>query len=171
MLVPIFNHGHHNWVIAQVRIGKDGKIELVAFFDQVYLQNAEVSTMCTAFADKMKQYNFKEEDVLFTGDYSGRNHSALSTYTAWEQIEQAFPKSQFEYFRQPAVASRLIVVNSYLLNAKHEQRMVTSDKTRELNKDLRYVTRTQLFKQTKDGDRSHASDAAGYLLWWLDKIK
>lgn len=179
-----FNFGYHNWVIAQ-----HTKRTLFAdmydagegfdVFDQVYEQGSHVETMCRSLKSKLESlavsskipYETLIKTVTFAGDYSGRSHKAEATSTAWEQIETAFPGAQFEYFYQPPVSDRIALLNAFLENAEGKVRLRINQRCAELLKDLHRVTRTQLFQQKKDGDRTHASDALGYGIWWHEKVK
>lgn len=176
-----FNFGHHNWIVGQL-IPNDDRVKAkvdphlindLRIFDQVYLQNADVDEMCEKLRDMMKSYGISEKNLVFTGDIQGgRQRAATATRNAWEIIEANFPAAAFEYFRtNPPVSDSLRETNKYICNAKRIRRLCVHPRAEELRKDLRYVTRTQLLKQDKTGDRTHAGDCLRYLIWYFERIK
>jgi hypothetical protein len=155
-----FNHGHHNWGLYQFSAIQN----CYRAFDQVYEQSATVETMCASLAAKCREYGIDPGTLQFFGDYSGVAHRAEATWSAWEQVKQAFPAASYHYQVSGPIADRMNLTNAWLQNAAGECRTQIDPRCTQLIKDLEYVTSAMLFSGAKSGDLTHASDNFGYLL-------
>lgn len=163
-----FNFGFHNWVTHQMH-DKGLKVPECHVIDQIFVQNAEVETMCNT-VDQWLLANEYAGQVVFYGDYAGEQRRAEATYSAWRQVRNRYPNAEFRYKVSPPISDRLRVVNTFICDAKGKRHLKVSPKCKELIEDFRYVTRAQLLSQTgKGGRRSHASDALGYGLREMDR--
>lgn len=180
-----FNFGHHNWGMYQWQPERENPRKILALgeteiprslpeqyraFDEVYLQGMTVEKMCHELERKLKGMGIAEprklgkERLKFFGDYSGIAHKAESTYSAWEIVQNYFPKAGYHYAISPPIADRVEKVNSYLQNALGEVRSSIDPKCVNLSRDLQEVTYKMLYGGQKTGELTHASDNFGYLL-------
>lgn len=150
-----FNAEHHTWDMYQTT--KEG-VDIA--FDEVYVQDGTVQIMCNALEDKLKRYPHK--NLVFYGDFSGDNRSAVSSHSAWMQVRERFPNAEFMYMRQPAISYRIDMVNGKLKNAKGETRLWVHSRCVNLIEDFDKVTRKMLYSQQKGDKLTHASDNYGY---------
>lgn len=152
-----FNAEHHNWGLYQV--SRDNKFLAI---DQIYLVDGRVEHMIRELESRIE--SMQPRDIVFYGDYSGRNRSAPATFDSWTQIRDAFPRAEMRYMKQPPIVDRINRVNGALRNAKGEVRTYINSKCVNLIKDFEEVTRSMLFSQNKSGHLTHASDNFGYFV-------
>lgn len=151
-----FNIEHHNWGLYQL------SNNFYTAFDEIYLRNADVLAMALDLKDRVESLGVT--NLVFYGDSSGDNRTAVATTTAWRIVKQVFPNAEYLYRKQPAISDRINEVNGVLKNANGEIRTRIHPKCKNLIKDLEKVTRTMLFTQSKGEDLTHASDNFGYFV-------
>lgn len=151
-----FNFGHHNWGLYQYYNSR------YVILQDLHLPSASVGAMISALRDRMEQLGAPQ--LLFYGDYSGEQHRAEATTTAWREVRDAFPQAEFHYKRQPPIADRISAVNTVLRSASGEIRVTVNPNARNHIRDFEKVTRTMLYTGDKSGELTHASDAFGYFV-------
>jgi hypothetical protein len=88
-----------------------------------------------------------------------RDYFAVHTTT---EVRYRIPKAN------PSVRDRVNLVNRTLLTAAGDINLAVDPKCKELIKDLEQVcfkAETNEIDKTRDRQRTHASDALGYLIW------
>ncbi len=147
--------------------------DTIRIIDEINLQNATVSDAVEALRNKAGN---AQAGLIVTGDASGRQRSVTALGDAYSELRRSLSAAGFQNvtFRvplsNPAVLKRIKLVNAQLLNAYGEARITVAPHCQELMKDLEEV----LFKpnegvidKARDPNRTHISDALGYLIWEL----
>jgi hypothetical protein len=159
-----FNVDPMSSVVAQV------DRETVRVLDEIVLRRATTQDACGEF---LKRFPAHAAGVIVYGDASG-HHMHTTGGTDYSMVEDFFA----EYYRSPvtcraprsnpSVRERVMLTNSKLRNARGEAQMVVDPKCKELIKDFEQVSfkadSTEVDKD-KDRQRTHLSDALGYLIW------
>ena len=138
--------------------------------DEIVIRHGTTIQACEEF---LKRFPRPDPGIVVYGDASGykdqttgasdyqmiKEHLAMHTSTP---IQYRVPKAN------PSVRERLNLTNSKLRSASGDVEMVVDPKCKELIKDFEQVSykedSTQIDKD-KDRQRTHLSDALGYLLW------
>lgn len=157
-----FNRRHHNWGLYQYINGSYYVLE------DVYGLNATVEVMCGFLKDRISK--LKPQMIQFYGDHSGVQKRAEATDASWQQIISAFPPSatiMYGVRPQPPVTDRIEKVNSFILNALGESRLIADPGAKQHRNDFEKVSRVMAFagEGGKDGELTHASSAFGYMVW------
>jgi hypothetical protein len=140
--------------------------------DEIVLERATTEEACLEFENRYKQHPAALE---IYGDASGRNTHTTGTgdYTllqgflyraGFRDVKVKVPASN------PPVLDRVQKVNALLTNALGEVRLEIDPACKELIKDLEEVTFKKdsgVIDKNRDPQRTHASDALGYLVWQL----
>jgi hypothetical protein len=140
--------------------------------DEIVLGRATTEEACQEFENRYKAHSGPLE--IF-GDASGRNmhttgmndYSMLqdSLYRAgFRSVKLRVPKSN------PPVLNRVQKVNAMLTNAVGEVRLEVDSRCVQLIKDFEEVMfkpDSGIVDKARDPQRTHASDALGYLIWEL----
>lgn len=158
-----FNVDPMSSVVAQIR-GRD-----VFVLDELVLRRASTRMACEEFA---RRYGSFRGRLQIYGDASGAHMqtTGMSDYqlmrklmaNLWQEpVEYKVPRSN------PPVAERVLLVNSKLMPATKEPELWLDPKCQELAKDFEEVVYSPgtLAVDKRDGQRTHLSDALGYLLW------
>lgn len=143
---------------------------LINVLDEIVIRNGTTRDACQAFLERFCGH---EGEVVVYGDASG-NQQQTTGSTDYQMIREHFavassltvtyrvPKSN------PAVRDRVNLTNSKLRSAIGEAMLMIDPKCRELIKDFEQVSykadSCQIDKD-RDRQRTHLSDALGYLLW------
>jgi hypothetical protein len=146
--------------------------ETLAIVDEIVLDRASTEDACEEFLNRYRGHRHRLE--IF-GDASGNNsHSTgKSDYSIVKKYlsDVGFRAMTFKIpSKNPAVLSRVRVVNSCMTNALGEVRLQIDPKCKELIKDFEEVLfkpESGVIDKTRDLKRTHASDALGYLVWAL----
>jgi len=142
----------------------------VRVIDQVVLRRATTEQACEEFE---KRYGMPQGGVVVFGDANGASRHTASDTTDFEEIRKFFRSRGVECAvktpkSNPRVRDRVALVNSKLCNAAGDVRMIVSPRCKELIDDFEQVAyeeaSTQIDKN-KDRNRTHASDALGYMVW------
>ena len=151
-------------VVAQI---DSGTAQVV---DEIVLKNATTEQACESF---FSRYEKHAGTVRIYGDASG-NNSHTTGSTDYDIIRNFFRKRLNKMPQQripasnPLVRDRVSLVNAKLENADGEAALFISPKCQGLIADfeeLSYKDGSTIPDKEKDSQRSHLSDALGYLLW------
>lgn len=138
--------------------------------DEIVMRHASTREACEAFYARFPKHR---AGIVVYGDASG--NTVHSTGTSDYQIVRDYFKEHCDTTVQyrvpncnPLVRERVALTNAKLRSASGEVHLLTDPKCKELIKDFEQVSykadSNQLDKD-KDCQRTHLSDALGYLLW------
>ncbi|MCB9385094.1 MAG: hypothetical protein H6509_10790 [Bryobacterales bacterium] len=137
--------------------------------DEIRLGTSSTPEVCEEFSRRYKRHRGK---IWIYGDASGRRRTTTSAYSDYELIRKHFRgDGRFEMLVErsnPAVRDRINLVNSRLCNAEGERRLFVAPKCRGLIEDFEQVTYkadSTAIDKDRNPERTHLSDALGYLLW------
>lgn len=143
--------------------------EHVNVLDEIVLHRATTWDACEEF----RRRNRAVGEVIVYGDCSGNRAQTTGT-SDYKMMKEFFRQAGMEHveFRvprsNPAVRERLELVNATLKNANGDQRLLVDPKCKELIKDFEQVVLqegTMALDKAKAPNRTHLSDALGYLIW------
>jgi hypothetical protein len=150
-------------VVVQIHRGN------VRVLDEIVLKRATTEDACLEFE---KRFGLPQAGVVIYGDASG---AAMQTsgYTDYSIIGDFFRSRGAKFSMKvpkanPAVRDRVNLVNAKLKNARGEIELTVDAKCRELIADFEQVAYKQdslAIDKDKDRNRTHLSDALGYLVW------
>ena len=142
------------------------------FFDEICQKQTDIWKMCAELKKRLigiaegNEDNARRRRTIFYGDYTSAHRRDVSaTEASWERIRREFSGWNAEYRLEnnPRVLDRVGSVNARMRSADGLVRFSHSAKCVELKKDCEMLSTDDLLKsKAKVGDRSHASDAAGY---------
>jgi hypothetical protein len=137
---------------------------------EVSLRRSGTKQMC----DQVVQaYGRHRAGMVVYGDASGANRKTTGE-SDWAMVRQELAQGfggRVSYRipkRNPAVRDRISLVNARLRNAAGEERLFVHPDCKELIADfeqVEYRGNTSAVNKEKDADRTHLSDALGYLVW------
>jgi hypothetical protein len=142
----------------------------VRVVDEIVLHRATTEQACEEFERK---YGMPPAGVVVFGDANGASRHTASDVTDFGAIRKYFTSRGVVFHYKvpksnPSVRDRVGLVNARLCNAAGDVQMTVSPRCKELIDDFEQVAysenSTQIDK-SKDRDRTHASDALGYLVW------
>lgn len=145
--------------------------EEVFIVDEIVLRTSSTPEVCEEF---VRRYGHRRAGVRIYGDASGRQHHSASAYSDYEVMRKFFgrwPRLNAKFLTarsNPPVRDRVNLVNARLEAADGQRRLFIDPKCRELIKDLEQVVYKPdqgVIDKDRDSDRTHVSDALGYLLW------
>ena len=144
--------------------------EDVQVLDEIVIRRASTRDACEEFC---RRYPSHEAGLVLYGDASGahRQTSGTTDYTIVREYLQAEGHRLVGYRvpeSNPPVRERLALVNGKLMSAAGESHLFVRARCQELIKDFEQVSyKSGSSVVDKDGDsqRTHLSDALGYLLW------
>src|SRR5690242_11624056 len=159
-----FNVDPMSSLVAQIAGGK------VRVLDEIVIRHATTMQACEEF---LKRFPEHRAGIYVFGDASGnkeqttgssdyemvREHFSINSNTA---VHYRVPKAN------PSVRERINLTNSKLWSASGETGLLVDPKCKELIKDLEQVCFKQdsyQIDKDRDRQRTHLSDALGYLLW------
>jgi hypothetical protein len=142
------------------------------FFDEICQRQTDIWRMCAELKKRLiavaggSEDNARRRRTIFYGDYTSAHRRDVSaTSASWELIRREFSGWNAEYRLEnnPRVMDRVHAVNARMRSADGYVRFSHSSKCVELRKDCEMVSTDDLLKsKASAGDRTHASDAAGY---------
>lgn len=151
-------------VVAQ----RDG--EHLRVLDEIVLRRSGTQEMCEEF---LGRYGSHAPGVVIYGDASGNSRSTKGS-SDYEIVRGTLSRRMPGRFRiqvpskNPGVMDRVSLVNAMLLSAAGQVRLTVDGKCKELIADLEeleYKKDSSVIDKEKDKNRSHLSDALGYLVW------
>ena len=153
---------------------RDG--DRLIILDELVLRRSGTEEMCLEFTNR---YGDHPMTVKIYGDASGhaRSTKGSSDYDIVRRMLSRYGMSSFALVvprNNPRVADRVALVNGLLSAASGSIRLIIDTKCHELAKDLlelRFKEGTSIIDKHTDHDRSHLSDALGYLVWQEYSIK
>jgi hypothetical protein len=160
-----FNVNPMSSVIAQRR-GDE-----IYVLDEICLRSSATPEACEEFE---RRYGKHRSGVRVVGDASGRQRHTTSAYSDYQLIREFFARRGELRGRvtaprsNPPVRDRLNLTNAWLCCANETRRLFIDRRCRELIKDLEQVSykpESGAIDKEKDANRTHLSDALGYLLW------
>jgi hypothetical protein len=159
-----FNVDPMSSVIVQIVRGK------VLVVDEIVIRHATTDQACDEF---MKRFPKHQADIVVYGDASGnqRQTTGLSDFQMVRDYFSVHTTTDVKYRvpkSNPSVRDRVNLVNRTMLTAGGDIHLAVDPKCKELIKDLEQVcfkAETNEIDKTRDRQRTHASDALGYLIW------
>jgi hypothetical protein len=158
-----FNVNPMSSIVAQSAGGR------LVVLDEIVLNRASTHDACAEFEER---FGYHAAGVVVYGDASGARMQTAGS-TDYEIITEFLRRSAYSQdFRvprsNPAVRDRIATVNSMLESADGEVRLRVDRRCKELIKDFErvsYQADTMMIDMMSDPQRTHLSDALGYLLW------
>ena len=145
--------------------------------DEIVLPDANIGEVCNEFVRRTEKMTARSKVVVqLYGDPAGgaRTHAGPSS---WQLVLDYFRNdSRYQLIKRvaaghPPVKERVNTVNAMLLNNSGERRLLMDPRCRELIADFEQVQwksdasgNQAADLDKKDGKRTHASDALGYLV-------
>ena len=142
----------------------------VRVLDEIVLNRASTHEACEEF---MARYPDHPGGIVIYGDASGQRLQTAGT-TDYQMIREYFRNTVYgsPKFRVPAsnpsVRERIALVNSKLFSADEQAQLFVDPRCKGLITDFEEVTfkpDSSVIDKDKDSQRTHLSDALGYLLW------
>jgi hypothetical protein len=137
--------------------------------DEIRLGTSSTPEVCEEFA---RRYSDHRGSIRVYGDASGRRRTTNSSYSDYDLIRRHFRGDRrVELVVQksnPPVRERVNLVNARLENADGERRLFIDPRCKGLIDDLEqvaYKADSSVIDKDRHPERTHLSDALGYLLW------
>ena len=151
------------------------RVVRINVLDELFLRNANTPQACREFVNRTQNWQRGAIHVHVYGDASGhaRQTAGAGTRTDYETIRQFFagePGYRLTFRTKtanPAVKDRVNAMNAALCNSRGERKCFIHPRCKGLIRDLERVVwkpGTTLIDKDTDGQLSHMSDAAGYLI-------
>ena len=159
-----FNVDPMSSLVAQIAGGK------VRVLDEIVIRHATTMQACEEF---LKRYPEHRAGIYVFGDASGNKEQTTGS-SDYDMVRDYFAihTNAPVHYRvpraNPGVRERINLTNSKLRSASGEACLVVDPKCKELIKDLEQVCFKQdsyQIDKDRDRQRTHLSDALGYLLW------
>ena len=159
-----FNVDPMSSIVAQ-KIGDEVRV-----LDEIVLSRASTHEACEEF---LTRYPHHGAGVVIYGDASGQRLQTAGT-TDYQMIREYFRRTVYgsPKFRvpssNPSVRERIALVNSKLFSASEEVQLFVDPRCNGLIMDFEEVIfkpDSSVIDKEKDSQRTHLSDALGYLLW------
>lgn len=144
---------------------------LLYVLDEIVLHTSSTPEVCAEFLERYGQHR---GGLRIYGDATGARRSSASTESDHQLIRSFLSKHQdlrgelVVGRSNPPVRDRINTANGQLSNAQGDRRLFVDEKCRELIQDLEQVSykpNSGQIDKDKDSNRTHLSDALGYLLW------
>ncbi len=161
-----FNVDPMSSLVAQVRDGQ------VLILDEIVLRRASTRDACEEF---LNRYGSHRGSIVALGDASARNAQTTGE-SGLRLIQTYMAKSDVKgiHYRfgtkNPPIRDRVSLVNGKLKSAAGEIGIVISPSCKELILDFEqvcYRESSSVIDKERDRNRTHLSDALGYLVWDL----
>jgi phage terminase large subunit len=142
----------------------------IRVLDEIVLSRASTQEACEEF---MSRYPNHQAGIVIFGDASGQRLQTAGT-TDYQMIKEYFRRTDYRSLRfrvpasNPSVRERVALVNTKLFSASDEVRLFIHPRCKGLITDFEEVTfkpETSVVDKEKDSQRTHLSDALGYLIW------
>ncbi len=159
-----FNVDPMSSIVAQ----KHGEDILV--LDEIVLKKASTSQACEEFHAR---YPNHQAGIVIYGDATGQRLQTAGT-TDYRMIREYFRQTAYRSLKfrvpasNPSVRERIGLVNAKLFSASEEVRLLIDPRCRGLITDFEEVTykpESSVIDKERDSERTHLSDALGYLIW------
>lgn len=159
-----FNVDPMSSIVAQTS-GEDIRV-----LDEIVLSRASTLQACEEFHAR---YPNHQAGIVIYGDASGQRLQTAGT-TDYQIIKEYFRQTAYQNVKfrvppsNPSVRERLALVNSKLLSAADEIRLLVHPRCTGLVADFEEITfkpDTNVIDKERDPKRTHLSDALGYLIW------
>jgi hypothetical protein len=140
--------------------------------DEIVLERATTEEACMEFENRFKGHMAALE--VF-GDASGKNMHTTGT-SDYTMLQSYLYRAGFRHVKlrvpskNPPVLNRVQKVNALLTNALGEVRLEVDPRCKELIKDFEEVIfkpESGVIDKARDPQRTHATDALGYVVWEL----
>ena len=159
-----FNVDPMSSVVAQIERGK------IAVADEIVIRHATTEQACEAFLERFPNHR---ADIVVYGDASGnqRQTTGLSDFEMIRDFFRVHTTTKVKYRvpkSNPSVRERVNLVNRMMLTAAGDVHLAVDPKCKELIKDFEQVcfkSESSDIDKTSDRQRTHTSDALGYLIW------
>ncbi len=144
--------------------------EQLIVLDELVLRRSGTKEMCEEFVER---YGDHQAPVRIYGDASGNSRSTKGA-SDYEIVRGTLARNPAVKFtltvprQNPKVLDRVSLVNALLKSPQGGARLFIDRKCEELTKDLqelRFKEKSSIIDKASDPDRSHLSDALGYLVW------
>jgi phage terminase large subunit len=145
---------------------------IVKVIDEITLRHASTIQACEEF---LRRFGDHRADISIFGDCSGNRNTTNSEVSDWDIVKEvmaAQAKQRFIYRlykSNPPVRSRVHFTNRMLRSAAGEVNLLVDPRCKELIMDfeqISYKEHSFEIDKDRDRDRTHHSDALGYLLWF-----
>ena len=175
---PIFIACDFNVTPCLWEIGQDTK-EFTYVHDEICQKNTDTFKMCTELKKRLVQLIENDErwakkyPFRFYGDYSGMGRNVNSPLSTWEIIKREFAEWNVEFRLQnnPHIVDRVNAVNARMRTAEGAISFGCSKSCVELIKDFEMCEMDDLRRnKSQAGDRTHASDALGYMIHYEHSV-
>ena len=142
----------------------------VRVLDEIVLSRASTYEACEEF---ITRYPSHQAGLVIYGDASGQRLQTAGT-TDYQMVREHFRRTVYgaPKFRVPAsnpsVRERIALVNSKLYSASEQVQLYVHPRCKGLIMDFEEVTfkpDSSVIDKEKDSQRTHLSDALGYLIW------
>jgi hypothetical protein len=152
-------------VVAQ-RVGNMLKV-----LDEIVLNHASTEDACKEF---LRRYPRHQVGLIIYGDASARHQQTSSGWSDYDVLKREInghwtsPRDYRIPTSNPIVRDRINLTNAKLRSAAGDVELVVHPKCKELIMDFEqvvYKEGTNSIDKDKDKNRTHLSDALGYLLW------
>lgn len=159
-----FNVDPMSSIVAQKR-GED-----ILVLDEVVLRKANTLQACEEFHAR---YPNHQAGIVIYGDATGQRLQTAGT-TDYRMIREYFRQTAYRSLKfrvpasNPSVRERIGLVNAKLFSASEEVRLLIDPRCRGLITDFEEVTykpESGVIDKERDSERTHLSDALGYLIW------
>jgi hypothetical protein len=151
-------------VVAQI------KGDQVAVLDEIFLKPGTTTMACEEFLNRFGSH----KDVVLYGDAAGNQRQTAGGDTDFKTVEQYFQINTTLKVHSrisasnPPVRARISNTNRMLRDLHNEVKLKIDPRCKELIFDMEevsYDSTTCEIDKRKDRDRTHLSDALGYMLW------
>ncbi|MBI1356549.1 MAG: hypothetical protein GC160_19580 [Acidobacteria bacterium] len=145
--------------------------DVIHIVDEIVQHTSSTPEVCE---ELVARYGRRRGAVRIYGDASGRQRHSASAYSDHQVIRKFFAEERglkaklIAARSNPPVRDRVNLVNSRLEAADGRRRLLIDPKCKELIKDLEQVSYKPdrgVIDKDRDPERTHLSDALGYLLW------
>ncbi len=154
------------WLIGQHRQG------VIYWADEIVLRDTCTADMIDALWERYPEWRGR---VIVYGDPAGKARSTKSSRSDYEIMRQGGLRSFRVAKAAPMVKDRVLAMNAKLKAGDGEIRQFVHPDCVELIKDLEWVkwltSGSGSALDKKDSDRTHASDAAGYMVMFEYPIR
>jgi len=176
--VPIFVACDFNVTPCIWIIGQDTN-EITYVHQEVCRRNTDVFKMCAELKKTLIEMMGNSEaqakiyPIRFYGDSSGMGRNFNATLSSWEIIRKEFEgwKVRFCLQQNPRIVDRVNAVNARMRTADGAVRFGCNESCVELMRDFDRCELDDLQeRKSQAGDRTHASDALGYMIHYEHPI-
>lgn len=171
-----FNLSPMAWVIGQERVGN------FYFFDEIFLKKSHTQEAARELIERIKRMDLQAPtQVIICGDATGKaGQRAAAGKSDYAILFEMLDEAGIRYENRtpesnPQVKDRVNIVNAKLKAADGTNHVWVNPKTcPNLDKDFSRVSWKKgasfILDQSTDTERTHASDAAGYVICAMSKM-